>query len=192
MVWGLWTGEYALALPLALFFELFWIDLIPIGSYLPPMPAFSYLVLLCLASSHDWTTPETIAFPIAITLPLAYIIPSMECRQRHYQRIAYSKLVAEARKSRPLGSLPGRLLLVSGLQQLALGTLLFLSTAFILQYAFSWKIMQSVIIPLDVTWTELYVIALIGALLSLRIRRAYAVFAVSMIGVTSLRLFLVP
>lgn len=190
MLWGVCTGDYALALPLAIFFELFWLDVIPIGSYIPPMPAFSYLILLSLASTFGWTSPESITFPLAMTLPLAHLIPLLENSQRSYQRAAYSRLVGEARKNRVLGSLPGKLLLISALQQIIAGWLCFFTIAIFLTYLFSRKFMQDVLIPLSIGWTELYTIALIGALLSLRIRRAYVTFAASMLIVMSIRFLL--
>lgn len=164
--------------------------MIPIGSYIPPMPAFSYLLLLAIASTFGWTSPESIAFPLAMTLPLAHLVPLLENSQRHYQRVAYSRLVGEARKNRPLGNLPGWLLSISALQQLVLGVACFFIMGMSFEFLFSRKFMRHVLIPLSINWTELYTIALIGALLSLRIRRAYVTFAASMILLMSLRVLI--
>ena len=192
-VWWLCTGDMAPALPLALFFELFWLDLIPIGSYVPPMPGFPYLILLALAGAMGWTEPAALAFPLAVLMPLAYVIPVLEYRQRNWQKYASTQLIALAESPRPLEGFPGRLIARSGLQQTVGGLLIFVLTYALAHYSFSlahdigasWG---TGLIPLGVDWPILYIIAAIGALLSLRIKRAYFVFALCMAGMLLLRL----
>jgi PTS system mannose-specific IIC component len=176
------------ALPLALFFELFWLDLIPIGSYVPPMPGFPYLILLALSSAMSWTEPTALAFPLAVTMPLAYVIPVLEYRQRNWQKHASTKFIALAETPRPLESFPGRLILRSCLQQAGGGLLVFVLAYASTHYIFSLAYDDGRgLIPLDVDWSILYAIAAIGALLSLRIKRAYSVFALCMAGMLLLR-----
>ena len=176
------------ALPLALFFELFWLDFIPHGSYIPPMPGFPYLILLALASPMGWTDPAALAFPLAVAMPLAYAIPFLEYRQRDLQKNASTKLIALADNPRPLKDMPGRLVAHSCLQQAGGGLLVFLST-----YALAYCVFSFVpygrggLIALNIDWSILYAIAAIGALLSLRIKRAYSVFALCMAGLLLLR-----
>jgi len=181
------------AVPLALFFELFWLDLIPIGSYVPPMPGFPYLILLALASAMGWTEPTALAFPLAVLMPLAYVIPVLEYRQRNWQKYASTQLVTLAESPRPLDGLPGRLLARSSLQQIVGGLLVFVLAYVTAHYIFSFvnnslnSGSERGLIPLDVNWSILYAIAAIGALLSLRIKRAYSVFALCMAGMLLLR-----
>lgn len=180
--WWAITGEYAPALPLAVFFELFWLDLIPIGSYIPPMASFPYLVLLFLSRQYQWTEPSVLAFPLAALLPLAYLEPYAESWQRDYQKNASNQLIKQSRSRRPLGAVPFRLLLNSMAQQYAIGLLLFTAASLSLSYFISLWITDKTIgaIPLEISWPALYAIAAIGALLSLRIKRAYIVFALCM------------
>lgn len=188
--WWLCTGEYAPALPLALFFELFWLDLFHIGGYIPPMGAFPYLLLLFLSNRFAWTTPAAFAFPLAAMLPLAYILPYVESRQRDYQKSASSLLLRQARRNGPLGALPARRIAVSIVQQLAIASLLFITAAVTSQTIFSLDVVEkkTVFIPLDVDWSVLYAIAAIGSLLSLRIKRAYVVFALCMTAILLIKL----
>jgi PTS system mannose-specific IIC component len=178
------------ALPLALFFELFWLDFIPHGSYIPPMPGFPYVILLALSTAMGWSEPTALAFPIAVVMPLAYAIPFLEYKQRNFQKIASTKLIDLAADGLlTLKNFPGRLIVRSCLQQAGGGLLVFLSVYALAHLVFSLAPHNGGrgLIPLDVDWSILYAIAAIGALLSLRIKRAYSVFALSMAGLFLLR-----
>ncbi len=177
--WWLCTGEYSPAVPMALFFELFWLDLFHIGGYIPPMGAFPYLLLLSLSSRFAWTSPATLAFPLAAMLPLAYLVPYCESWQRDYQKGASTQLTRQASHNTSLGDLPAQRLTISILQQILIAIFLFVSISAASRYIFSLKLVASKTgaIPLDVDWSVLYAIAAIGSLLSLRIKRAYMVFS---------------
>lgn len=182
--WWLLTGDPNPTLPLALFFELFWLDLFPIGSYSPPMAAFPYLIMLSLCEPLGWITPSSIAFPLAIVLPLAYAVPFVEykLRQRHAQ--SSNLLVSRAEGTEPLEGLPGRLILRSCGEHLVVGLLSFCLIYLVMRAGCSLLLFSrndAGLIPLDVNWPVLYAIAGIGGLLSLRIKRAYVVFAFSML-----------
>ena len=187
--WWLATGELAPALPLAIFFELFWLDLYPIGSFIPPMAGFPYLLLLALSGHLGWTTPNTIAFPLAVALPLAYAVPLLEYRQRDLQKNASNRLILHAQEIVPITAFSGKLLITSTLQQLGGGLLVFLTLYGGVIWVFSFQIMRknAGLIPLDVDWSVLYAIAATGALLSLRIKRAYVVFAICMAAILFFR-----
>ena len=174
--WWLVTGEPEPALPLAVFFELFWLDLFPIGSYVPPMAAFPFLLLMALSGIMGWIDPVTLAFPLAVSLPLAYAIPVLEQALRDMQKSASSLLYEASSGDFPLGGLPGRLVCQSALLYLAVGMAAFAGVYAGVRAAFTLAPVQSFLIPLDVDWPVLYIIAAIGGLLSLRIRRSFIVF----------------
>ena len=146
------------------------------------MPVFPYLLLLVLAHAFTWTTPVELAFPLAMLLPAAYIIPYIEAQQRNLQTTAYSQLICRSRQQTPLGKIPVKLIYISAQQQLFFGIASFLLLYGITFFFFSLDGMENAnFIPLDVDWPVLYAIAAIGALIALRIRRAYMVFSVFMV-----------
>ena len=189
-IWWLCTGQYSPALPLALFFELFWLDLFHIGGYIPPMGAFPYLLLLLLSSRFAWSTPAAFTFPLAMLLPLAYLLPYAESRQRDYQKNASSLLLRQARRTAPLGDLPAQQILTSIVQHLVIALTLFIAATAISYAVFSFDMLEEKTggIVLNVDWTVLYAIAAIGCLLSLRIKRAYIVFSLCSIVIITLKL----
>ena len=177
--WWLCTGQYSPALPLALFFELFWLDLFHIGGYIPPMGAFPYLLLLLLSSRFGWSTPAAFTFPLAMLLPLAYLLPYAESRQRDYQKNASSLLLRRARGNAPLGGLPAQQITISIVQQIVIALSLFIAATAACHTVFSLNVLEEKTggIVLNVDWPVLYAIAAIGSLISLRIKRAYIVFS---------------
>lgn len=187
LIWWLASGQFAPAMPLAVFFELFWIDLIPVGGYIPPMPAFPYLILVSLAGLFGWTDAQSLAFPLLISLPLAHLIPFIEARQRDIQQAAYSSLLAQVRKGKNISSFAGRLVAHSTLQIIGASILLFVAVWYALYVFFSLDIVQcNIPIRLAVNWSVLYAIAAIGSLLALRIKPAYVIFILGMVvaGIT--------
>ena len=60
------------ALPLAVFFELFWLDLFPVGSYIPPFPAFPFLVILSVGAMFPAMPMPVLLTLLLATLPLAH------------------------------------------------------------------------------------------------------------------------
>lgn len=189
LIWWLVSGHFAPALPLAIFFELFWIDLIPVGSYIPPMPSFPYLLLVSLAALFGWTDAQSIAFPLLISLPLAHLPPFLEARQRDVQQAAYSALLAQVRKGDGgMAVLPGRLVSLSAVQILLSALALFILVWFALYQFFSLQIIQDIfVIRLSVNWSVLYAIAALGSLLALRIKPAYVIFIFGMAAAACIR-----
>lgn len=145
------------------------------------MPAFSYLLMLCLSAAFGWTEAQTIAFPLIVSLPFAYVMVFAEQRQRNLQKNAYGIILTQARKPSALGLLPGGLILVSALQLFAFGLALFAASFAGLYLLFSFEAVHAFFpSSLPVNWAVLYIMAALGSLLALRIRRAYLVFALSM------------
>lgn len=153
------------------------------------MAGFPYLILLALSGAFGWTDPVALAFPLAVTIPLAYVIPLLEYRQRNLQKNASAKLILLAEGTHPLKNLPARLILRSFIQQIGGGGVVFLGSYGAAYYFFSFEAIRrnTGFIPVDVDWSILYAIAAIGALLSLRIKRAYSVFALCMAGLLLFR-----
>ena len=183
LVWWICGGGFAPALPLAIFFELFWIDLIPVGGYIPPMPSFPYLLLLSLSGVFGWTDAQAIAFPLLVCLPLAYVIPLLEAFQRGRQKGAYHTLLKHVHDGENMATTPGKLVIVSSAQ-----ILLFTYGAFLVAWGslfifFSLPPVQRIILfPFAIDWPVFYVVAATGSLLALRIKRTYVLFVFCVIG----------
>ncbi|MDL2207308.1 hypothetical protein LJB82_01125 [Desulfovibrio sp. OttesenSCG-928-M16] len=186
--WYLVTGDMMPAVPLAIFFELFWLDLFHLGGFIPPMAAFPYLLLLALAAHFGWTSPTELAFPLAASLPLAHIVTLYEYLLRKRQGRSSDLLLLKAGGHEPLGRLPGLMVYKASFYYVAVGLALFAALYWLCLHLFNLPLVRrNVFFPLNVDWAVLYAIAAIGALLSLRIRKVYLAFGLCMVAFVLLK-----
>lgn len=175
LAWWAVTGNPVPALPMALFFELFWLDLYPIGGFIPPMPAFPYLLLLYICHHFHWESSSLIAFPVALTLPLAYAVPLLEMWQRNRQKNDSVKMVEHIENDGAAKLLAGKTLTRAIAMQLTLGIPLFMISCILVVSIASLPFVQqhAGLVPLELSWPALFMVGAIGAVVGLRIRRVY-------------------
>ena len=92
----LWLFAKAIpnALPAAVFFELFWLDLFFVGTYVPPFHLLSYLVFLPLAAYFDAHTPTECAALLLLCMPLALAGTKVENILRAMNSSGFHQLAA--------------------------------------------------------------------------------------------------
>lgn len=174
------TGEWGLALPAAIFFELFWLDLFPIGTYIPPNGGASLLSTLAVASFFSLQVPSQLALPIVLSLPVALVSAYLEQFLRKQHDANHNKLL---KLSTPDETVDEQKFLKKIIQKALLQTaavnfaffsvyLLVLISTISLIYSVHGAIVEC---P-GVTWSYLWFFAALGGVLSLRIRPAYYSF----------------
>lgn len=188
-VWWAVTGDAVPALPLALFFELFWLDLYPIGGFIPPMPAFPYLVLLVLCACFGWESPAVIAFPLALLLPFAYVIPLFETWQRNRLKNDSVAMLEAVERGGVLPTLPGRIIARTAAACLLFGLSLFIAVCLGLTLLFAAVFAHGGLPALRLSWPVLLAVAALGAVISLRLRRVYLTLALAALAVGLGKLF---
>ena len=176
-LWGACTGDWASVMLCAVFFELLWLDVFAVGTYVPPMPAYSFVVFLFLAQTFSCTSGGDFLIALAISSVPAYIQTAIDVRHRARLARAHSGLMAAAEAPRPLGRVPSRLILSSSLWQMIVGLTVFfpvlLASAGL--YTAARRALDSdsfVLVP----GTYVAAAAALGAIAALRLRKAYAVF----------------
>lgn len=189
-VWGLLNGDYGTALGVGVFFELFWLDQIPAGTYIPPNSVFSCFLALSVVDFFSLHTPGQVVFPILMSLPLALLGSKLEFFQRRWQDGGYNTLLHWARlpERRRNPNQPERLVLFSLLQQMglqfALYTVCVLALVGILLFVF--LEMEPFTLTEGMRWPHLWFPAALGGVLALRVKRSYVILAG---GVFALALF---
>lgn len=183
LFWGWFTQDMHLAVSLALVFELFWLDLIPAGTFIPPQAAAAAMGCLFLASYHGLHDPLMLCLPVLLSLPLAFIGTSLENLRREQQNRNYNALLKGART--PGSAFPAPRLVAHAAGRTFVENWLFLTVSLAV---LNW--VAGMLLP---TWVRLaagrelpmaalWLGASIGCVLSLRIRRAYAVLAVCLVA----------
>lgn len=175
MVAGAVTGHLNIALPLGIIFELFWLDVIPLGAIIPPVASLNFFLVFCLALIFDWHEPSQFVLPVLLTLPAAYMSALVERWQyaRNNNSLEYLERWMHGMSG---GYSPGRIvgqsLVCTALSQGALFIVLFaVCYAVLLTGADKWLDAMS---QFPMRWSVLYCFAALGAIVALRTRRAYA------------------
>lgn len=186
MLWGLVTGNHETALAVGIFFELFWLDQIPAGTYIPPNMAICVFLSLSLADYFSMQTPGELVYAIVLTMPMALLGAKLEYFQRRWQDASYNNLLHWARMPirRRNPDHPKRLVRISLLQQLSMNYGFFivavLALAGVLTFLRSFP--EPAALTSGLRWPQLWFLAALGGLLALRMKRSYAIVACSVLA----------
>lgn len=138
--------------------------------------------MFCLALVFDWHSPAQFIFPLLLTLPCAYAGAMVE-RWQYARNNVYLAPLHQWMLGQDTQHSPARIVLFSLVHSALLQGGLFL-VLFSLAYAFillggveDW--FTALCVQAQVSWTLLYGLAAIGAIVALRTQRAYAVLVIS-------------
>lgn len=190
VIWGAFTGEWDMTLKLALFFELFWLDLMYVGTYIPPFSSMSLLMCVLLVDYFGISDVQQLPLPLLLSLPWALTGAAAERWARQRQSMLFFNLV-ERGEAAHASSVPSRVFLQ------CIGKLMILqAVVFAGCYTITENLGHLVIgwVGLPVfswlNWGLLWTLgAAMGGFMALRTRRAYAVFAAAMAGALGYLLF---
>lgn len=180
-IWAAFSGEWDMTIKLALFFELFWLDLMYVGTYIPPFSSMSLLMCLLLVDYFNIDNVWQLPLPLLLSLPWALTGSAMERWMRQRQSMLYFIWVERGEAARQY-SVPGRIFIQCILKLMALQAIVFAGCYTITENlghlivnwtglpVFSW-----------LNWGLLWTLgAAMGGFMALRTRRAYIIFAAAM------------
>ena len=186
---GAFTDDFTTSLYIAIFFELFWLDLIPVGTFIPPHLTAATFAALSLTTYFGLEDPSRIMGVLFASMPLAWVGAKVEMKIRDQEQVSYNRLLNWAR-SPESPNLPGSLILKSLLRTFIMCGLTFFITILILKQFFEilFSMYPGLLSSIDIEWAHLWVAASLGGLMALRLKRAYVVLAT---GISLFALFLV-
>lgn len=183
VVWATVTGQWEVTMALAVFYELFWLDLFPVGTYIPPNASISFLLGLVAAHRFGLSQPSALVVPVLLSLPAALSSAQFESFLRRVGNKRYDRLLewssSDAEDSCfAVPALPSRL--VTGgvlLHALAHGSF-FLVWSLVLDITMQVLGGSAEKIPhvSGITWEAFWFVGALGGLLALRIKRAFFVY----------------
>jgi len=180
LFWSATTGNWEFAVPAALFFELFFLDLFPIGTFIPPHGPFALLATLAMAHIFEVTQPSWGLVLIMLSMPAALLGSKLEQRHRQWQNFGYTRMLQSTRPGRE-HSVSAPLLARNALVQMCLVQgLAFVLVMGVLTPFAEWLLprLQSRVLMMSVSWPHIWMLGTLGALLSFRTRKVYAFFLV--------------
>jgi PTS system mannose-specific IIC component len=170
------TGDVQTSLYISIFFELFWLDLIPVGTFIPPHLAAACFVALSLTTYFGLDQPGRIMFVLFASMPLAWLGTRLEALIREQEQGNYNKLLNWVRNP-DTPHLPALIVIRSVCRTLLLSGIAFYMAVLVLQLVFQlfFSVYSELFPSSGITWSHLWVAATLGGLMSLRLKRAYGV-----------------
>ncbi|MFP4479596.1 MAG: PTS sugar transporter subunit IIC [Desulfohalobiaceae bacterium] len=172
LFFGYISGDWATSLGVAIFFELFWLDAFPAGTYVPPHRILATFLSLTLALALEFQDPGQIILLLLPSVLLAKLGSKLEIWQRMQQNASYNQLLQWARQESD--RFQPEILVKKGLLQLAVANALlyvlsFLACYYLLQMALGFWTLELQ----GLAWEQIWSLGLLGPILSLRNKRAY-------------------
>ena len=173
LLWGAYTGDYRTSLAIAVFFELFWLDLIPVGTFIPPHLTGATFCALAMSKYFGFTSAPRIMILLFAAMPMAWLGARLDGYLREGNRKGYNDLLIWARRG-DMSRRPSRLIARS----VATAFVAHWVMSFVALVLMSWVLellyrMTPGVFALRVTWWHLWFAATLGGVMSLRVRRAY-------------------
>jgi hypothetical protein len=166
---------------------LLWLDLFPAGTYIPPHALISLTATLTLLACLPDADMRLTALVVVATLPLAYLGAWVEQMHRKRQNACYNQLLIWNRSGDARVFAPERLTARALVEIFAINfAVLFFSLIPLLLGA---RMLQPLLAGgVQPTWPMLWIGACAGAILALRVPRAYALAGVALVLGTLLTL----
>lgn len=173
MTWQWWP-----ALGAGIFFELLWLDAFPAGTYIPPHGLAALCTSLIVLHGLGMPSMRMTTLIFVASCLAAYGGAWLEQAYRTRQNRSYTALLRWNRKGSRSATSPTVLTLLSLTEQFFLSALLLFVTAACMLYGA--KILPAWITQgYEPSWALLWILASTGAVLSLRIPKAYIVCALA-------------
>lgn len=184
---GLVSGRWDLALPLGVVLELFWLDIIRLGALVPPSGVLSFLLIFSFCLLLDLQIPSQLPILFLLGLPCAYLVASLERRQRQQANIFAAAVQAWCQNPDAGVGLSPEQVVHKALWRVAWTNFGLYMACFILLLVVC-LLLQKYEVLLEipgVTWNVLYGIGLMGAVLALRTKRAYMLLTISLCAIVA-------
>ena len=181
MLWAGMTGQWEIALPMAIFFELFFLDLFPIGTYIPPHGPFALLSSLALVNIFELVQPPVIFLAMLLCIPTAFLGSRLEHIQRQRQNGVYTRMLQSTRGEGDPAGITKETAGAALAQAAVINVAAFLMVMVLLVPFTDW-LLQHVLgraLMLPITWPAIWMLGTVGVLLSLRSRRITIIFLVA-------------
>jgi len=189
LLWGLFVGQLETSLFIAVFYELLWLDFIPVGTFIPPNMCAASLTALAISSYFGLDSLPLIALPLALGLPMAWLGAKLERVMRDRLNRSYGGVLQWVRKPIDVG-VPGRLLMGSLASKVLANWVFFLvgagCAALITRFALTHY--GPFLASLKLSWSYLLIAASVGGLLALRLRSLYVSIAAGAVALGILRI----
>lgn len=178
--WSLFFPNSAnLAFFIGIFYELFWIDVFFVGTYIPPQASLAMLITLAIVKGLHLVSPAQIGVLIFLTLPFAHLGSLAESQVRKWNNRFLAPLLY-ALRSREEKQFQVQRAVWQGIAALIICNCSVFFVGFFTCFAL-FQFLQTFFFlsDLPLSWTILWFTASVSAILAIRIRAGYAALGIS-------------
>jgi mannose PTS system EIIC component len=189
LLWGLFVGNLEESLYVAIFYELLWLDFIPVGTFIPPHMTAATFTALALCSFFGLDSLPLACLALAAGLPMAWLGARLERGMRDRLNRSYGGVLQWVRKPGDT-AVPGRLLMGTLASKIIVNWVFFLVGAggLALLTGFVLRHYGPALASFKVEWSQLLIAASVGGMLALRLRSLYLTVAVGAVALGILRI----
>ncbi len=181
LLWAAFTSNWQEPIYIGIFFECFWLDTFPAGTYRPPQQTFAAFFTMLIVQYLGLTRVGSILPLLILALPLTSLMNRLEAWIRTMENVGYRRSWEQVHGRdgpyRPEVLVRGSLLKSAALNMAAFALFCGITTA---AYEGLLKF-RPVPLP-DLTWGHVLIGALAAGFLSLRSRRIYQVLVGAALG----------
>lgn len=174
LIWGLVAGNLETSLYVAIFYELLWLDFIPVGTFIPPHMTAATFTALAIGTHFGLDSLPLISLALLAGLPMAWLGARLERTMRDRLNRSYSGILQWVRK--PVDQdVPGRLLAATLVSKILMNWLFFLAGAGALALVTRLVLAHygAELAAVRLSWSHLLIAASVGGMLALRLRSLY-------------------
>jgi PTS system mannose-specific IIC component len=172
--WGMLFGNMQASLSCAIFYELLWLDFLPVGTFIPPHMTAATFSCLLLVTHFGLDEPPFVFLALIAGLPMAWLGARLDRTMRDRLNRSYNGVLQWVRK--PVGeNVPTQLILRTLIGKALVFWLFFIILNGLLALAVGSILMDysGQIASLKLEWYQFWISASIGGLLALRLRSLY-------------------
>ncbi len=179
LFWAVFTGQTTVCVNIAIFFELFWLDLIPVGTYIPPHLTAATFAALSLTTFFDYESPARVLVIMFASMPLAWLGAKLEALLREQEQGSYNALLHWSRRSRPASGTPGKLVTKALARTCIFSFVTFYLYLIVLKFTLQtfFSCYPGLMSSVHISWAHMWVAATVGGLMALKFTRVYGVLA---------------
>ncbi len=174
----------------AIFYELLWLDFIPVGTFIPPHMTAATFAGLAISSYFGLDSPPLVFLALVAGLPMAWLGARLDRVLRDRLNRSYGLVLQWLRKPHDV-DMPSRMLVGVLVSKLLVSWVFFLVGTGLLAAAVRFILdhYSGQLAGLQLTWNHFLIAASLGGLLALRLRSLYLSVAAGAVALGLFRAF---
>ncbi|MDQ7032684.1 MAG: hypothetical protein Q9M37_08245 [Desulfonauticus sp.] len=185
-LWTFFVQYNPVFIKIGIFFELFWLDLLPVGTFIPPNSLVATLLCLELVTLFKVSNITHIVAIIVLSNIFSYIWSWIEIKSRQNNNLVFNNVLKRLKFNLSVDM--SKIIFVSLLKMFIINFTIFYFVSFIIKFSYIY-LFPFISEKRFFDWNLLFLLATIGAILSLRLDKLYKALFLGLMGLSVFYLF---